>query len=182
MSQTCINYNCQDELGAHLLNNCGYERQGGAANLLLIECGATLSAITAVAINALVSAGNAVWVKNINVSWDYAAPVEADSNVPCQPSRIVNYNRAGTWVDRNVNSSNVNFYNSIFKGRRFSGMLIFECGNEDDPKVHHIDAVVTVSGSNKLPNNNNEFQDFKADFKWQSLYMPSIHNTPAGLP
>lgn len=181
MSQVCINYNCQDELGAQLLNNCGYERQGGSSQLILIECGSVLSTMTAAAINALVTAGNAVIVKNVNVSYDYASPIEVDSNVPCQPSRIVNYDREGMWVDRNVNSSNVNFYNSIFKGRKFGGMVIVECGNEDDPKVKYIDAVITASGSDRLPNNNNEFQDFKVTFKWKSLNMPSISNKPVGI-
>jgi hypothetical protein len=181
MSQVCINYNCQDELGAHLLNNCGYERQGGASQVIFIECGSTLSTISASAINSLVTAGNATIVKNINISYDYASPVEVEANVPCQPSRVVNYNREGTFIDRNVNSSNVNFYNDIFKGRKFAGMLIFECGNEDEPKVKFIDAVITITGSDRLPNNNNEFQDFKGTFKWQSLNMPSIHDKPVGI-
>lgn len=177
----CINYNCQDELGTHTLNDCGYERQGGAASLILIECGATLSGMTANDINALVASGDATIVSNVNVSYDYASPVEAETNVPCQPPRVVNYNREGNWVDRNVNADNINFYNDIFKGRRFGGMIIFECGNEDDPKMKYIDDVITITGADKLPNNNNEFQDIRSTFKWQSLRMPSIFNTPPGI-
>ena len=38
----CESYNCDDDLGLHLLNDCGLPRQGGADALLLIKCGSVL--------------------------------------------------------------------------------------------------------------------------------------------
>lgn len=182
MSLTCINYNCQDELGAQRLNDCGYERQGGAANILLIECGFSLAnPSSGTEINALVTAGNAQLIRNINFSYDYASAVEVDSNVPCSASRVANYDREATLIDRNVNQQSVTFYDTIFKGRRFSGILLFECGNEDQLKVRYINAVITASGSDRFPNNNNDFQDFKATFKWRSLTMAALYPAPVGV-
>lgn len=182
MSLTCINYNCQDELGAQRLNDCGYERQGGAANILLIECGYSLANPSSGAeINALITAGNAQLLRNVNFSYDYASPIEADSNVPCSPARVVIYEREAVLTDRNVNAQNITFYDTIFKGRRFSGVLVFECGNEDQQKVRYISAIITASGSDRFPNNFTDFQDIKATFKWKSLNMPALYSAPVGV-
>lgn len=182
MSQGCINYNCTDELGAQRLSDCGRERQGGAWAMLLVECGSVLSnPASGTEINALISAGNAVLVRNVNVSYDYASPIQVDSNIPCAPQRTVNYDRTGVIVDRNVNDLNRAFWDQVFKNRVFSSAVIFECGNDDEQKVKFIRAQITFTGSDRLPNTDNEFQDIRGEFKWKSLQMPSIYNYPVGV-
>lgn len=178
----CINYNCDDEIGDHTLNDCGYERQGGGSATVLLECNHQLTdPSSGTEINAEIAAGRATLIKNVNVSYDRASAVEVDSNIPGQPSRVVTYNRQGTLVDRNVNAANVTFYDGIFKGRQFGGMIIFEATNEDDPKVKFIDSTITFTGSDRLPNTDSEFQDFEGVFKWKKLTMPSIHAFPSGV-
>lgn len=178
----CINYNCDDDIGEQTLNDCGYERQGGANAALLIECGETLSDPSdAAEINALIASGGATLVKEVNVSYDRANPVLVDSNVPNRPQKVANYDRSGLLVDRNVNNANVTFYDNIYNGRQFGGMLIFEAGNEDEPKVKYINKTITFTGSDRLPNTTNEFQDFEGTFSWKAKTMPTIHTYPVGV-
>lgn len=179
----CINYNCIDPLGEHTLNTCGVERQGGASALVLFECGSLpTDATDGAEINALIAAGEAYLIKNVNVSYGAASPIEIDSNVPCQPQKVINYDREGALVDSNVNAANVEFYNKIFAGRVFGGAIIFECGNEDDPKAKYISKSITFTGSDVLPNTDGEWQRFEATFKWKSR-KPNVEviDVPQGV-
>lgn len=179
----CINYNCIDPLGQHTLNQCGLERQGGAADTVMFECGSLPNDPTdGVEINNLIQSGKAVLIRNVNISYEAASPVEIDSNIPCQPSRVVNYDRTGKLIDTNVNPQNVDFYNKIFAGRVIGGMIIKECGNEDDPKIKYIDRPITFTGSDILPATDKEFQRFEATFKWKSRYPNvKIYDAPVGV-
>ncbi len=165
----CLDYNCDDAIGTHTPNDCGVERVGGANAILLIECGSTVSDPTSgTEINALLDAGNAILI-------------EGDSAVPCQPSRVVNYDRTLVILDQNVNAANVTLYDKIYGGRRFSGAIIWECGNEEDQKVKFINSVITFTGSDRLPNSNSEFQDFEGTGKWKAKTMPAIFNAPTSV-
>jgi hypothetical protein len=178
----CINYNCDEEIGEHTLNDCGYERQGGASAILLLECGETLTDPSSGSeINALIAAGGATLITEVNVSYDRASAVLVDSNIPNRPQRVVNYDRTGTLIDRNVNAQNTGFYDKIFTGRQFGGAVIFEAGNEDQPQVKFINSVLTFNGSDRVPNTTNEFQDYEGSFQWKSLTMPSVHSAPVGV-
>lgn len=180
----CISYNCTDPIGEHTMNDCGTERQGGASAALLFACGSLPTDPTnGIEINALIAAGNAWKIENVNVSYEAASPVTIDSNVPCQPPVLINYDRTGTLVDTNVNENNVEFYNNVFSGKRkFGGMLIIECGNEDDPKAKYIDKTISWTGSDIMPNNNSEWQRFEAAFSWKTR-KPNvlIVNVPQGV-
>lgn len=179
----CVNYNCIDPLGTHTLNACGIERQGGASAAVLFECGSLPTDPTDGAeINALISAGEAYLIRNVNISYEAASPVEIESNIPCQPAKVINYDRTGRLIDTNVNEQNVVFYNKIFAGRVFGGMIIFECGNEDDPKAKYIDKSITFTGSDLLPSTDSEWQRFEATFKWKSRYPNvSVIDVPTGV-
>lgn len=179
----CINYNCIDPLGQHTLNQCGYERQGGAANAIIFECGSLpQDPSDGNEINTLISNGKATVLRNVNISYEAASPVEIDSNIPCQPSKVINYDRSGKLIDTNINSSNVDFYNKLFSGRVIGGMIIEECGNDDDPKAKYIDKPITFTGSDILPATDKEWQKFEATFKWKSR-EPNVKiiNVPVGV-
>jgi len=177
----CINYNCDDTLGNHTLSNCGLERVGGASAILLLECGHQLTdPSNGTQINAEIAANRATLVQMVSVSYDRASPIEVPSSIPCEPDRVVNYTRQLMLKDENVNADNVNFYNDVFKGRRFEGAIIFECGNESN-QVKFIDATLTFTGSDRLPNSNSEFQDFEGIAKWKGRTMPAIYAAPTGV-
>lgn len=181
----CVNYDCNDPLGTQLLNDCGEELLGGGSGALLLECDHQLTdPSSAVEIAAEIAAGRATLFKNVKIGIDQASPIEVDSNVSCGTSKLVNYDRTGTWIDGNVNSANVTLYDKVYSGRTFGGMVIYQCGTAEADSgelVEWIDAAITVTGSKLLPNTNNEFQTFNGTFKWRKKTMPSLHTAPVGI-
>lgn len=181
----CINYNCSDPLGDHTLNDCGEELLGGGSGAVALECNHQLTdPSSAVQINAEIAAGRATLFKNVKIGLDAPSPVEVDSNIGCGSTKVVTYDRTGTWVDGNVNAANQDLYDNLFSGRQLGGLIIHECGTEetDTPKVTWIDASITFTGGRILPTGNNEFQRFEGAFKWRGLRSKSsIHNKPTGI-
>lgn len=182
----CLNYDCNDPIGEHLPNDCGEELLGGSNGALVLECDHQLTdPSSAVQINAEIAAGRATLLTNAKIGIDAAAPIEVDSNVSCGTTKLVNYDRTGTLIDGNVNATNINFYDKLFSGRSFGGLILNLCGTAEaettGAKVEWIDSAVTFTGSKLLPNNNNEFQTFSGAFKWRKKTMPSLHEAPEGI-
>lgn len=182
----CINYDCNDGLGEYLLNDCGEELLGGISEALLLECNHQLTDPSSAAqIAAEIAAGRAKLVTGIKVGIPKPSPVEVESNVGCGNStKLVSYDRTGTLIDGNVNSTNVSFYNNVFGGRVFGGIIFYLCGTEEadsGEKVLWIDAAVTFTGGQVIPNVNNAFQTFDGDFKWRKKDMPQYYPNPVGI-
>jgi len=181
----CIDYSCNDELGTHLLNICGDELLGGISAFIFLECNHQLTnASNATQIAAEIAAGRATKVVGIKVGIAKPSPVEIESNVSCGTTKLVTYDRTGTLVDGNVNPSNIGFYNGVFGGRVFGGLIMYLCGTIESDQgelVEWIDAAVSFTGGKVTPNTNNSFQTFEGDFKWRKKTMPSLHNAPAGI-
>lgn len=182
MADNCVSYDCNDPLGDHTLNTCNEERQGGADWILMLECDAVLNDPSSeTEINALIAANQATLISEVNVSFPVPAPVVQASNVPGRAERLITNNRELALVDANVNADNVDFYDTMADGREFGGAVIGECCNEVD-RVHFIDAAITFTGGNQLPNTDDTRQDFQLAGKWKSKNNPSIHAAPAGIP
>ncbi len=178
----CVNYNCEDQLGDHLLNDCGEELQGGIESVIFLECDNQLTDPSdAVEVQAELDAGRATLVKNVKLSLDAPTPVKIASNVACAPDKIVRYDRTGSYVDGNVNDNNVDFYNEVFSGRSFGGLILHECETD---KVTWIDEEIIVEGGRIIPDNNGEFQTFTGVFNFQTKpdqVDGNIFNEPAGI-
>jgi len=185
MAADCIDYSCNEVLGSQLLNICGEELLGGSSAFIFLECNHQLTdPSSATQIATEIAAGRATLVKNVKVGINKPSPIEVDSNVACGTSVLVNYDRTGSLVDGNVNNSNVTFYNKVFNGRSFGGLILYLCGTLDSKQgelVEWIDAAVTFTGGKVLPTGNNEFQRFEGDFKWRKRTGQSLHNAPAGI-
>src|SRR3990170_4787181 len=103
----CYNYNCDEALGNHLLNDCGEEKQGGIKDLIILECNHQLTDPSdANAVAAEINAGRATLVKNLKIGIAAPNPIEAEPQISCSTSKVVTYDRTANMVDGNVNSNN----------------------------------------------------------------------------
>lgn len=178
----CLNYNC-DALETHVRNDCGVYRQSGSKDLIIFECGVTISDPTdGTEINALITANQAELIRNIKFGMEAPSPVEIDPLVACAPQSVANYDRTASFTDPNVNASNITFYNSInaSNGRSFSYVMFKECAPET-PMVYLIDAEVVVKGGLVFPDTDSEFQRFEMQMAWKHKGDPAIYAEPAGV-
>ncbi len=178
----CINYNCDDQIGDQVLNDCGIELQGGIDAVIFLECDNQLTDPSdAAEIQAELDAGRATIFNNVKYSLDPPSPVKIASNVACAPDKIVRYDRTGTLVDGNVNDANVDVYNEVFSGRSFGGLILHEC---ETGKVTWIDEEIIVEGGRVIPDNNGEFQTFTGVFNFQTKpdqVDGNIFDEPVGI-
>lgn len=181
----CINYGCDDSLGTYNEAQCGEELVGGMNAALLLECDHQLtdpSDTTAVA--AEIAAGRATLITGASFSIEAASPVTQESLVPCRPASVSTYNRTGIYKNPNITAENVTFHKAIFKGRKFGGIVLYECGTEgavNGAQVTWIDSVVTFTGSRIVPGVTTEKQRFEGVFSWISQTDSDIYATPAGI-
>lgn len=179
----CVNYGCDDALGVYNENVCGEELTGGANQVVLLECNHQLTdASNGTELAAEISAGRATLVTGAYLSIEAPSPVTQDSIQACKPPVLVNYNRTGTYKNGNVSSANLDFHNGIFVGKKFGGLIIYECGTSDAaiPQVTWIDNQVTFTGGRILPGSQ-ELQRFEGTFSWQSKTDPRIYAVPANI-
>ena len=174
----CVNYNCS-ELPDWTANDCNSILLGGISSFIILECDNQLTDPSSASdINTEIAAGRATLIEDVKVSIEAASPIEIESDVSCQPPRTVNYDRSGSLIDANVSDDNVNFYNNLFDGRAFGGIIIYEC---DSDQVTWIDAAVRFSGSRLIPNDSNDRQRFEGTFKWKALNNGRIYSAPTGI-
>jgi len=181
----CINYDCNDPLGEHTLNECGEEVLGGGSGAILFECNTQLTDPTnATQIQAEIAAGRATLIQNVKIGLNDPEPIQVDSNIVGATQKLVSYNRSGTLIDGNVNNPNVDFYNGVFGGRVFGSMLIYIKGTEENASgtlCSYIDAPVTFTGGYALPNNNDVNMFFSGTFNWRKKNMPALPDAPVGI-
>lgn len=181
----CLDYSCNESLGAQELNLCGEELLGGISALILLECEHQLTdPSSADQIATEIAAGRATKVVGIKVGIAKPSPVEIESNVSCGITKLVTYDRTGTLIDGNVNAANITFYNKVFGGRVFGGAILYLCGTQESAGgelVEWIDAAITFTGGKVTPNTNNAFQTFEGDFKWRKKAGAALYAAPAGV-
>lgn len=179
----CVNYDCDDALGEYNENECGEELPGGANAAVFLECNHQLTdASDGTAVLAEIAAGRAKLVTGAFFSIEAPAPVTQDSIQACKPPVLVTYNRTLTYRNGNVSQANRDFHNVIFRGKKFGGLIIYECGTADslNPQVTWIDSQVTFTGGRILPGST-ELQRFESQGSWVSKDMEILANVPAGV-
>lgn len=181
----CVNYGCDETLGTYNESECGQDLVGGSNAALFLECNHQLTDPSdTAAVQAEIDAGRATLVTRASFSIEAASPVTSESIVPCEPSSVSTYNRTIIYKNPNVNATNVDFHKTIFKGRRFGGIIIYECGTVgsiNGAQVTWIDAVVTFTGSRILPGVTTEKQRFEGVGSWISQVDADIYAAPAGI-
>lgn len=180
----CINYDCDDALGNYQENECGEELVGGSSAGVLLECNHQLTDPSSTAqVNAEIAAGRATLVTGCSFSIEPPSPVEQDSIVPCRPSSVTTYNRSGIYKNPNVSGPGVTFHKPIFAGRKFGGLILYECGTEDaiNPQVTWIDRTITFTGGRILPGATTDKQRFEGAFKYIGKTDDDIYPVPPGI-
>jgi hypothetical protein len=184
-NDNCLNYECTEDVGQHLPNECGEELLGGGSGCVLFECNTTLTDPTnATQVLAEIAAGRATLIDGVKIGLDLPSPVEIDSNIVGATQTLVTYNRSGTLSDGNVNTNNVNLYDIVGGGRKFGAMLIYIKGTEESnvgAKCFFINAAVQFTGGLPMKNNNDEIMTFQYVFKWRKKTMQSLDTAPAGV-
>lgn len=187
---TCINYCTSDPLGTYDIVQCAKDPVGGLSAALFIECGSALvpsdaadPADFASAISAAIAAGTATLVERCSFTIDAASPVMVDSLVPCETPTLVTYDRKGAYKNPNVSDTNISFHDQIFDGRKFGGLILFECATLEDAVqyVTWIDSPVKFTGSRIVPEKNTEFQRFEGEAVWRDKKNPMRFVAPTGI-
>lgn len=180
----CQNYNCDDALGTYEELNCGYTLPGGASAALLLECDHEIDDPSdATQVQAAIDDGKALLVSGGSFTIEPASPQIITSKVPCRPDSVSTYTRTGTYYNPNVSTANSDLHSTIFKGRKFGGMILYECGavNKGFDQVTWIDAQIVFTGSRVLPGSNKEEQRYEGTFSWESSEDALIYDKPAGI-
>ena len=181
---TCINYCTTDPLGDYEIIECANDPVGGLSAALFLECGHSITdPSNATQVNAAITAGEAKLVERCSFTIDAASPVTVESLVPCETPSLVTYDRKGVYKNPNVTPDNITFHDKLFDGRKFGGLILFECATLEDTTqyVTWIDSPIKFTGSRIVPEKNTEFQRFEGEFVWRSKVNPSRHTAPAGV-
>lgn len=178
----CVTYGCEDTLGDHTLVLCDEYKPGGVVGAILLECGHSITdPSNPTQISAAIAAGEATLVENIKVGGGEPSPQEQDSPIAGGNPILTRYDHEYTYTDANVNAENVDFYNQVFSGRRFGGIVLHE---KEAEQVTFIDKEINFQGGLVKPEGTNEFQRFVGKFKYQTKpneVISSIHEIPAGI-
>ena len=180
----CINFNCDDPLGEYVENNCGYTLPGGSNAGIFLECDSTLTdASDGVAILAEIAAGRATLITGANFTIEAPQPVIIPSKLACKPDSVSTYTRTSLYYNPNVSIENSVFHSTMFKGRKFGGLILYECGanNAGFNQVTWIDSQIIVTGGRILPGTNKEEQRYEGTISWESLTEPILAVTPTGV-
>lgn len=174
----CIDYNCSD-LEDHLLNDCGNELPGGSPQMVILDCDHTVTDPTnGTTINANISAGRAILVRNVKISMAAPSPVTVPSNIANETDKVVNYDRSLTVIDGNINAQNILFARAMFQGRTVGGIIFYEPGAN---QVTWIDAAIKATGGRVFPDSNTEFQRIESTYTWRKLDEPQVYSVPVGV-
>lgn len=171
----CPNYNCVDSWAPYVQPDCGESYLGGAAKAVLFKCGQALaaditdSAALGTEVAAMITAGTALLVDDILVQFAAPSVVNGQVYIANTTERPITYDRSVNWVDANVTTETVGFYNSIngSTGQRIGGMLLLE---ESGLTCIYINEVMTATGG--LIFNNAEDQRFEFNFNYRSKTDP----------
>lgn len=181
----CINYECADALGVHLPNDCGEELLAGISGTILLECNHQITnPSSASQILTELAAGRAKLFDGLKIGIDEPNPITVDSNIVGGTPRLVNYDRSGTMIDANVNSTNIDTYNQLLGGKVMGGAINYLKGTEESDagaKVLWINAPITFTGGLPIANDNNVNMMFNTKFTWRKKDMPQMYTAPVGI-
>lgn len=183
MANTCIDYCNDDPLGSFEVLGCGTDPLGGFSAAVLFEClHDTTDYTNGSQVLADIAAGKAHLIERASFEIPAASAVTQDSLVPCEGTRVVNYDRTVNYVNPNVTPANVLTHDQVFSGRKFGALLLFNCATEGETEYCTlITTPLTATGSFIGPRTNTEFQRFEGTFAYRSKKTPARVLAPAGV-
>lgn len=180
----CINYGCGDPLDDYNQNICDELIQGGLGAMIVLYCGSQITDPSSAAqINIELAAGRAKIIRGMMATIEAPTPIQIDPYVPCQTQTTVNYDRTGTYRNGNVSSGNDEFHNTLFAGKPFGGLILYNCSSDSSGNnwVDWIDEAVKFTGGKIIPANDNEAQRYEGTFAWRGINGPVRYAAPAGI-
>lgn len=182
----CVDYCNTDPIGTPVVVGCGNDPVGGSSAAIFLACNHTIAdPSNATQVNNNLAAETAWLFQRCSIEWGEPSPIEQDSLIACETSQLVTYDREFTYVNPNVSQANITIHNRLFSGRTLGGVLILECGadNDDDSDLYvtWIDSAVKMTGGRVFPKNNTEFQRFSGKGKWRSKKDPQRYPAPVGV-
>jgi hypothetical protein len=184
MANTCTDYCVDDPIGDYETISCGDNPSGGLPAMILLECNHQLTDPSDEAeVQAELDAGRAHLIEGVSLSIDAPTPVTRESNSPCDSNPIlITYDWKGTYDNDNITTTNIDFHNQLFDGRRFAGVIVQECTESDDTHyVSWIDATVTFRGGRVIGKKKADGQKFTGEFSYQSKYSAQRYEEPTGI-
>jgi|SRR6185369_4628935 len=182
MATNCIDYNCFDDMGDFHENNCGKEFTGDFNAGVLFACNTQLTDPTSgTQVLAEIAAGRAWLITGALFDIEDPQPQLVDSMVPCRPQSITEIKRSGNYQNPNVNEDNDETHDTLFSGKLFGGLLLYECNSNKNgsAQVKWIDAAISFSGG--LSAKTKSKQGYIGKFNWTSFANPKTVATPAGV-
>jgi hypothetical protein len=181
----CVEYCNTSPIGTPDVIGCGNDPVGGMSAIIWLACNHTITdPSNSTQINSNISAGKAWLFQRVSVELTEPSPVTQESLVPCETEQLVTYDRELTYVNPNVNATNIAVHDKLFDGRSLGGALIYECGSDDDTAyyVTWIDSTIRMTGGRVVPMKNTEFQKFSGKGKWRSKKNPMRYSAPTSVP
>ena len=176
----CPSYNCSD-LEAYDPGDSCATYNGGVQKVILYKCGLDTDWTNGTEVQAAINAGDAVLLENVKINWDAPSAETSSSYVACVTDTPSIYNHSVTFIDRNVQSASITFYNSAnaATGYTLGGALFWEC---DAERVTQADYPMLLTGGRVMPDQNTDRQRFEHTLTWRTTSgsMPII-STPAGI-
>lgn len=180
----CVDYCNNDPIGTPEIVSCGNDPVGGSSAVIFLACNHNIvDPSNGGQINTNLNAGRAWLFQRVSIEYGEPSPVEQDSLIACETAQLVTYDREFTYVNPNVSNTNIDIHDRLFGGRTLGGVLILECGADDDDDlfVTWIDSAVKLVGGRVFPGKNTEFQRFSGKGKWRSKKNPQRYPAPTGV-
>lgn len=170
MAGECNNYGCGD-LPEQTLNTCNTKLTGGGKSAYIFACDDQTDfddeAALAAAITTSVGNGTASLFKNIKVGMPAGSPVAASASyVAGQTVDTVSYDRAGTWMDANVNAANDTAYTTLnaTQGGLYRAVLWQLADETDVWRLFLADAGIKFVGGSIDPDDTTDFVHYAFTF------------------
>jgi len=180
----CTDYACSDELGEYQENVCNKEFVGDFSAGVLFNCDSEIddtSIEDGTAVQAEIDASRAKLITGALFTIEDPAPQEAESQVPCRPKSVTGIQRTGNYNNPNVNSGNDDFHDVLFSGKKFGGLLLYECTSNKNGNAQSkwINSAISFTGG--LSAKPKTIQAYAGKFNWDSMKNPKTVATPAGI-
>lgn len=161
---------------------CFSRKAGGINQAIIFKCGVTRADIVQDyspdnldndKIDALILSGLAKLIPGVQITLNAPSELTAPSGNPCIGDTAINYDRAITWQDFNINRNRNEFYNSInaAKGFPIGGLLLKHCAEN---MITYVEGDVKFNGGRQSPEQSSDAQFFEFNVTWRNVDSEEI--------
>lgn len=166
----CVNSGC-GSLPVQTLNPCGDKLSGGGDAAFIFDCSSTIdfsdTQNLASNIATEVNAGRAALFRKIRIGVPAPSPVQAGATyVAGETVDTVTYDRAGTWMDANVNATNDAAYTTLnaTAGGVYRAILFHLADEGDTWRLFDADKGIKFVGGSVDPDDTGDYVHYEFTF------------------